>query len=217
MADMTPEIPATEALTQEQIDALIRKHRAEIDRIVQMGTADQQKEFMKYGLNPQALEKHYRELVWKSAELEQRGTAANSKALITGMLAFFSTGGGLLALGRKLHRNRILRGVFVAFTAIGAGFIGSYLGSLYFGEKVRNESKILSKVARSVFEKELAIAIENSSNNAPTQQEQPAAQETPEKEFTASVSRKASPAPREGFMAEVAKENAAPQMAQAQR
>jgi hypothetical protein len=151
----------TQAPTNE-IDALVTKHRPEIDRIKIMSSQDQQQAFRDLGVDPQAVAAHYPELQRKSAELQREDSLANKKTAATGIASLVAGTAGAIAFNRKRpFGSKIVQRFVIPITGLATGFAGTFVGSRLFSGKIRDESKKLTVEAKNVFERELAVALEN--------------------------------------------------------
>lgn len=156
--------PAKAGAATDEIDALILKHRREIDPVLRLDTEPQKQSLRDLGVNPDAFMEHHKDLQTQSQALNQREEIATRKASRTGWIAFAATliTTGALALKGKIHpTSSLVRGFVVAFTSMFAGLVGTFTGSKIFSGQIRKESQQLDAQARYVLERELAVAMEN--------------------------------------------------------
>ncbi len=151
------------APTDEEFAALVKKHRAKIDPILRLESESQQQAVRQLGIDPQALEEHYKDFQVKYAELRHRDHIASKNTSALGWASFAAAlaGTGSLAWKNKISKSKLVQGFVVALSAVSAAFAGIFMGSNIFGNKIRRESKQLNIEARHALERELAVAFEN--------------------------------------------------------
>jgi hypothetical protein len=160
MTDIPSQNPVAGIPTEEQINALVAKHRAEIDRILWRGPERQQEEVQRYGLSPAAIEAHYPELQERAAQLKKLTEKSDKNATIAGWVTSLASMGGMFATGKKFHPSLALRSIIISAFSVVFGFLGAATWSKVFGSQVRAQNKQLMIDARTALERELAIAIE---------------------------------------------------------
>jgi hypothetical protein len=150
---------------EQEIKALVARHRPEIDRIKVLSPEGQMAALRDLGIDPRALEDHYRGLEAKSDELQRRDAVANTRTEITGWASLAAGVTAALAMGKKLGSG-IVRFFAVPLAGLAAGFAGTYIGSRVFSGTIRRESRELTVEAKNAFERELAVALENKQREA---------------------------------------------------
>jgi hypothetical protein len=176
----TPIASDTAEPTRAEIAALIAKHRDEIDRVLPPYGESQINLVEKYGVDIEAVKKHYAYMQVESDNLRARYDQINQISTKTGW-AFL--GGSLatlsaLAFKRRIAESSFIQGAIVIVGSIVAGLLGRGIGwKLAGGQKVLDESRILALDARRALERELAIGMENQEIKAAQAAKTPASQE----------------------------------------
>jgi hypothetical protein len=187
----------------------------ETDRVLALDSPRQQKVIaVKYGLDPKAIISHYPELQTKAAQLQKTLIAADKNTSVMGWTAFAATAAGLLipfgdtkkSVGHRFGSgNKLLKWFFVSLASLATGFGSSFIGGRIFAQKTQEQSKDLVTESRIALEREVTDAI-TSRVHEDIAAVTSSISASPAPGFTAATERKAPRQPREGFVAEAAKE-----------
>jgi hypothetical protein len=178
MTEPNPQTPAP-ALTDKEMNALIAKHRKQIDPVLALDPVTQEKTARQLGIDTVALETHYKDLVAKNEELNKLDTAADKKTAVTGFASFLAGLGGMAAISRNFKGSKLVRGFAIGLSGLGSALAGTFIGSRLFASKIREDSKQLAIEGRHALERELAVALENRERDAQSQKSAVAAGNVP--------------------------------------